>query len=179
MDDYNAIDTTEDGQRKLVHSGNEIRSLPSWRPRNTQGKVAQGTCLGESLENRKGEKCYEAQKAKRSKKNKHSKNKRRYRSTSSSSSIEKSSPPKRHKSRRKKRKHRKHSYFLSCSSSLSSSLESSETRSRDGLLGSRFQVIYEEDKFRCNLPTDIAEYANTHFQTYSETANINGKSGAG
>ena len=54
MDDYNAIDTTEDGQRKLVHSENEIRSLPSWLPTNIQGKLAQGTCLGESLENRKG-----------------------------------------------------------------------------------------------------------------------------
>ena len=114
----------------------------------------------------KGEKCYQAQKTKRSNKNKHSKNKRRYRSTSSSTSTEKCSPsPKRHKSRRKKRKHRKRSSSSSCSSSPSSSLESLETRSRDESLGSRFQVISDEDKFRYNLPTDMAEYANTHFET--------------
>ena len=65
MDDYNAIDTTEDGQRKLVRSGNEIRSLPSWRPRNTQGKVAQGTCQGESLENRKGGEVLRSTKSKK------------------------------------------------------------------------------------------------------------------
>ena len=144
------------------------------------GEVGTGNLpRGVSGKQKRGRSATKHKKAKRSKKNKHSKNKPRYRSTSSSLSIEKSSPPKRHKSRRKKRKHRKHSYFSSCSSSLSSSSESSETRSSDGLLGSRFQVISEEDKFRYKLPTDMAEYANTHFKTYSETANINGKSGAG
>ena len=33
----------------------------------------------------------------------------------------------------------------------------------------------EKDKFRYNLPTDIAEYANTHFETYVKEADLNCK----
>ena len=35
-----------------------------------------------------------------------------------------------------------------------------------GTLGSQFQVISDEDKFRHNLPTDMAEDFNTQFETY-------------
>ena len=116
---------------------------------------------------KRGRSATKHKKAKRSNKNKHSKNKRRYRSTSSSSSTEKSSPsPEMCKSRRKKHKHCKRSSSSSCSSSPSSSSESSETKSRDGSLGTQFQFISEEDKFRYNIPTDMSEYANTHFETY-------------
>ena len=145
----------------------KLDALPSCGPLKTKGKLAQGTCLGESLENGKGgEVLPSTKKAKRSNKNKHLKNKDCYRSTSSSLSTEKSSPsPKRHKLWRKKCMHRKCLSSSSFSSLLSSSLESSETRSRSGLLGSQFQVISEEDKFRYNLPTDMTEYANTPFKT--------------
>ena len=55
MADYNAIDTTEDGQRKQVHSGNEVRSPSLMGSNKDQGEVGtQGTRLGESLENGKG-----------------------------------------------------------------------------------------------------------------------------
>ena len=186
MADNNATDTTEDGQRKQVHSEDEIRSPSLMGSNNDQGEVGTGNSpKGVSGKRKRGRSATKHKKAKNSNKSKHSKNKRRYRSTSSSSLTEKSSPsPKRHKSRRKKRKHCKRSYSSSYSSSPSSSSESSESRSREALLGSRFQVISEEDKFRYNLPTDMAKYPITHFETYvkekirSKTANINGKSGA-
>ena len=174
MTDYNAIDTTEDGQRKQIHSGNEKRSPSPMGFNKGQGGVGAGNSpRGVSGKRKRGRSATKHKKAKRSNKNKHSKNKRRYRSFSSSSSTEKSSPsPNRHKSRRKKRKHCKRLSSSSCSSSLSSFSESSETRSRDGSLGSRFQVISEEEKFRYNFPTDMAEYANTHFETYVKEADL-------
>ena len=46
------------------------------------------------------------------------------------------------------------------------------TRSREGSLGRRFQVISEEDKFRYNLPTDRAKDANAHFETYVKEADL-------
>ena len=55
MADNNATDTTKDGQ-KQVHSENGIRSPSPWGPTKTKGKLAQGTCLKESLKNgREGE----------------------------------------------------------------------------------------------------------------------------
>ena len=158
--------------------------IPSWGPAKTKGKLVQGTRLRESLENRKGGEVLPSTKKQKNQTNiSTQKNKRRYRCTSSSSSTEMSYPsPKRHKSRRKKRKHLKRSSSLSYSSSPSSFSESSETRSIEGSLGSQFQVITEEAKFRYNLPTAMAEYANTHFGRSktgrSKTANINGKSSA-
>ena len=65
-----------------------------------------------------------------------------------------------------------HSPSSSYSSSLSSLFESSETRSIEGMLGSRFKVISEEDKFRYNLPTEMVEYANTHFETYVKETDL-------
>ena len=46
------------------------------------------------------------------------------------------------------------------------------TRSREGSLGRRFQVISEEDKFRYNLPTDRAKDANAHFETYVKETDL-------
>ena len=40
------------------------------------------------------------------------------------------------------------------------------------MLGNRFQIIFEEDKFRYSLPTDMAEYVNTHFETYVKEADL-------
>ena len=34
------------------------------------------------------------------------------------------------------------------------------------MLGSHFQLIYEDHKFRYNPPTGMAEYANTYFETF-------------
>ena len=113
---------------------------------------------------KRGRSATKPKKAKISYKNKHSKNERRYISTSPS--------PKRHKSQRKKRKHRKSSSYSSYSSSPSSSSESSKKRSIDQTLGIRLQVISDEDKFRYNLGTDMAEYANTHFETYVKEADL-------
>ena len=174
MVDYNAIDTTKDGQRKQVHSENKIRSTSLMGSYKDQGEFGTENSHREVSGNwKRGWSVTKHKKVKRSNKNKHSKNKRRYRSTSSSSSTEKSSPsPKRHKSQRKNRKHRKRLSSSSCSSSPSSSSECSETRSRDGSLGSRFEVISEEDKFRYNLPTDMVEYANTLFETYVKEADL-------
>ena len=55
MADYNAINITEDGQRKQVHSANKIRSpsLMGSPSIKYQGEVGTGTRLGESLENGK------------------------------------------------------------------------------------------------------------------------------
>ena len=39
-------------------------------------------------------------------------------------------------------------------------------------MGSRFQVISEKDKFRYNLPTDMVDYANIHFETYVKEADL-------
>ena len=100
MADNNATDTTEDGQRKQVHSEMELEALPSWGPTKAKGRLAKGTRVRESLENGRGREVLpNTKKAKKSYKNKPSNNNRRYRSTSSSSSTEKSSPsPKKHKS---------------------------------------------------------------------------------
>ena len=73
---------------------------------------------------------------------------------------------------KKEAKHRKRSSSSSYSSLPSSSSESSETRNIEGSLGSRFQVISEQGKFRYNLPTDMAEYVNTHFETYVKEADL-------
>ena len=174
MADYNAIDTKkmDRGSKSILEM--KLEALPSWGQQRPRGSWHTGNSpRGVSGKRKRGRSATKHKKAKRSNKNKHSKNKRRYRSFSSSSSTEKSSPsPNRHKSRRKKRKHCKSLSSLSCSSSLSSFSESSETRSRDGSLGSRFQVISEEDKFRYNFPTDMAEYANTHFETYVKEADL-------
>ena len=139
-----------------------------------QGEVGTGNTLGGvSGKRERRRSATKHEKAKQSNKNKHSKNNRCHRSTSSSSLTEKSSPsPKRYKARRKKHKYCKRSSSSSCSSSPSSSLESSETWNRDGSLGGRFQVTSEEDKSRSNLPTDMAEYANTHFETYVKDADL-------
>ena len=51
-------------------------------------------------------------------------------------------------------------------------MESSEIRSIEGTLGSWFQLISEEDKSRYDLPTDMAEYVHTHFETYVEEADL-------
>ena len=153
----------------------ELEALPSWGLTKTKGKLTQGTRLRESLKNGKGGEVLPSTKKQQKKlyKSNHSKSKRRYRSTSSSSLTEEFSPSlKRHKSRRKKRKHHKLSSYSSYSSSPSSSPKSSETRSIEGTLGSRFQVTSEEDKFRCNLPTDMAEYANTHFEIYVKETDL-------
>ena len=117
-----------------------------------------------SEKRKRGRSVIKPKKAKISYKNKHSKNERRYRSTSPS--------PKRHKSQRKKRKHRKGSSYSSYSSSPSSSSESSKKRSIDQTLGIRLQVISDEEKFRYNLGTDMAEYANKHFETYVKEADL-------
>ena len=42
----------------------------------------------------------------------------------------------------------------------------------EGTLGSGFQVISEEEKFGYNLSTDMAAYANTHFETYVKEADL-------
>ena len=132
-----------------------------------QGKVGTGNSpRGVSGKRKRGRSATKHKKAERSNKNKHPNNKRRYKSTSSSSSTEKFSSPKRHKSQRKKRN------YHNCSSWPYSSLESSVTRSREGSLGRRFQVISEEDKFRYNLPTDRAKDANAHFETYVKEADL-------
>ena len=68
--------------------------------------------------------------------------------------------------------HHKYSSSSSFSSLPSSSLESSETRSKRGSLGSQFQVISEKDKFRYNLPNDRTKYVNTHFETYVKEADL-------
>ena len=139
-----------------------------------KGEVGTGNSPeGVSGKRKRGRNATKDKKAKKSDKNKHSKKKRRCRSTSSSSSTQKSSPSRKsHKSGRKKRKNCKRSSSVSYSSSLSSSLESSQTRSIEGTLGSRFQVISEEDKFRYNLATDMAKYVNTHFETYVKEADL-------
>ena len=54
MADNNATDTTEDGQRKQVHSENEIRSPSLMSFNKDQGEVGAGNCLRESLENGRG-----------------------------------------------------------------------------------------------------------------------------
>ena len=137
-----------------------------------QGKVGTGNSpRGVSGKRKRGRSATKHKKAERSNKNKHPNNKRRYKSTSSSSSTEKFSSPKRHKSQRKKGKYHKRSSSF-CSSWPYSSLESSVTRSREGSLGRRFQVISEEDKFRYNLPTDRAKDANAHFETYVKEADL-------
>ena len=93
MADYNATDTTEDGQRKQVHSENEIRRPSLMGSNKDQGEVGTGNSTKQvSGKWKRGRSATKHKKAKKSNKNKHSKNKRRYRSTSSSSSIEKSSP---------------------------------------------------------------------------------------
>ena len=46
MTDYNAIDTTEDGQRKHVHSKNEIRSPSLMGSNRDQGEVGTGDTPG-------------------------------------------------------------------------------------------------------------------------------------
>ena len=51
-------------------------------------------------------------------------------------------------------------------------MESSETRSIKEILGSQIQVIFEENKFRYSLPTDIAECANTHFEINVKEADL-------
>ena len=171
MADYNAIDTKkmDRGSKSILEM--KLEALPSWGQQRPRGSWHTGNSpRGVSGKRKRGRSATKNKKAKRSNKNKHSKNKHRYRSTPPSSSTEKSSSPKRHKSRRKKRKHRKRSSSSSCSSSPSSSSDSSETKNRDGSLCSRFQVISEEDKFRYNLPTDVAEYTNTHFETYVKEA---------
>ena len=175
MIDNNATDTTEDGQRKQVHSENRIRSPSLMGSDKDQGEVDTGNSLkGVSQKRKRGRSATKHKKAtKKIIQKQHSKSKRRYRSTSSSSLTEEFSPSlKRHKSRRKKRKHHKLSSYSSYSSSPSSSPKSSETRSIEGTLGSRFQVTSEEDKFRCNLPTDMAEYANTHFEIYVKETDL-------
>ena len=132
-----------------------------------QGKVGTGNSpRGVSGKRKRGRSATKHKKAERSNKNKHPNNKRRYKSTSSSSSTEKFSSPKRHKSQRKKRN------YHNCSSWPYSSLESSVTRSREGSLGRRFQVISEEDKFRYNLPTNRAKDANAHFESYVKEADL-------
>ena len=42
MADYNAVDTTEDGQRKQIHSENEIRSPSLMGSNKDQGEVGIG-----------------------------------------------------------------------------------------------------------------------------------------
>ena len=127
MVDNNATDTTEDGQRKQVHSENGIRSPSLMGSNKDQGEVGTGNSPKRVSEIwKKGRSATKHKKVKKSYKNKHSKIKRRYRSTSSSPSTEKPSPsPKRQKSRRKKHKHRKRPSSSSYSSSSSSSSESS------------------------------------------------------
>ena len=132
-----------------------------------QGKVGTGNSpRGVSGKRKRGRSATKHKKAERSNKNKHPNNKRRYKITSSSSSTEKFSSPKRHKSQRKKRN------YHNCSSWPYSSLDSSVTRSREGSLGRRFQVISEEDKFRYNLPTNRAKDANAHFESYVKEADL-------
>ena len=123
--------------------GDQQRPRVSWHRERVQGS------LWKTI---KGEKYYQPQKSEKIKQKQALKNKLCYRSTSSSSSTKTCSLfPKRHKSRREKHKHCKRS--TSSSYSLSSYLsKSSETRSREGSLGSRFEVMSEEDKFRNNLP---------------------------
>ena len=70
-------------------------------------------------------------------------------------------------------KHCKRSPSSSYSSLSSTFSDSTETRSIEGTLGSHFQVISEQDKLRYILPTDMAEYANTHFETYVKEADLN------
>ena len=60
----------------------------------------------------------------------------------------------------------------SYSSSPSSSSESSKTRSMEGSLGSRFQMISVKHKFRYNLPTDTTDYAMTRFESYVKKADL-------
>ena len=110
MTDNDPTETTENGQRKQLHSENETRSFSLMGSNKDQGEV--GT---EDRQKRKrGRSATKHKRAKKSYKNKHSKRMRRYRSTLLSSPIEKSFPfTKRHKSQRKKRKHCKHSSSLS------------------------------------------------------------------
>ena len=54
MTDYNVIDTTEGGQRKQIHSENEIRSPSLMGSDKYQGKVGTGNLPRESLVNGKG-----------------------------------------------------------------------------------------------------------------------------
>ena len=132
-----------------------------------QGEVGTGNSPRRvSGKRKRGRSASKHKKVERSNKNKHPNNKRRYKITSSSSSTEKFSSPKRHKSQRKKRN------YHNCSSWPYSSLESSVTRSREGSLGRRFQVISEEDKFRYNLPTNRAKDANAHFESYVKEADL-------
>ena len=154
--------------------GNEIGSTSLMGSTKGQEEVGTEDRLRESLKIEKGGEVLPSTKERKNHtKNKHSKSKRHYRSTLSSSSTEKSSPStKRLKFRRKKRKHRKRSSSLSYSPLPSSSSESSEARNIEGTLGNRFQVIFEKDKFRYSLPTDMAEYANTHFETYVKEADL-------
>ena len=70
-------------------------------------------------------------------------------------------------------KHCKRSSSSSYSSLSSTFSDSTETRSIEGTLGSQFQVISEQDKLRYILPTDMAEYVNTHFETYVKEADLN------
>ena len=75
MTDYNAIDTTEDGQRKHVHSKNEIRSPSLMGSNRDQGEVGTGdTPGGVSGKRERGRRATKHKKAKRSNKNKHLKN---------------------------------------------------------------------------------------------------------
>ena len=132
-----------------------------------QGEVGTGNSPRRvSGKRKRGRSASKHKKVERSNKNKHPNNKRRYKITSSSSSTEKFSSPKRYKSQRKKRN------YHNCSSWPYSSLESSVTRSREGSLGRRFQVISEEDKFRYNLPTNRAKDANAHFESYVKEADL-------
>ena len=85
------------------------------------------------------------------KKTKHSKKHRRYSSTSSSSASESHSPErKRKKASKKRRKHR-------CKKSSSSSSESDTETDFDT---EPFKVISGANKYKYNLPTMTANYAN-------------------
>ena len=88
MVDNNAIGTTEDGQRKQVHSENGIVIPSLMGSKKNQEEVVTGNLpKGVTGKRRKGGSATKHKKAKKSDKNKHSNNKRRYRSTSASSST--------------------------------------------------------------------------------------------
>ena len=81
MADYKATDTTEDGQRKQVHSEKEIRSPFPMGSNKDQGEVGTGNSpKGVSGKRKKGRSATKHKKAKTSNRNRHSRNKSRYRS---------------------------------------------------------------------------------------------------
>ena len=95
----------------------------------------------------------------RSKKRKreYSKKRRRYSSTSSSSASGSHSPERKwKKASKKRRKHRR--------KKSSSSSNESDTKP--------FKVISETDKYKYNLPTKMANYANEQFHSYVKDTDI-------